>query len=216
MIWERRKQMKVQIGTEYCAMEIAEYAVSRRYRHDTPISNLQLQKILYFLQVIHASETGELLFADQFEAWPYGPVIRDVYVKFSDCGGFPIKREFDTEINDSIRPFLDAGVDMLAEKSPWELVRISHAEGSPWDVIYNQKRLHKGIIPNELIMQPATLCRNPNPGGRKLRKGPLSAHQQDWDSFEATPESSPNKRRQRRRRETQGSPRHARIPRQHG
>lgn len=75
--------MKVQIGTEYSAMEIAEYAVSRRYRHDTPISNLQLQKILYFLQVIHASETGELLFADQFEAWPYGPVIRDVYVKFS-------------------------------------------------------------------------------------------------------------------------------------
>ena len=57
--------MKVQIGTEYSAMEIAEYAVSRRYRHDTPISNLQLQKILYFLQVIHASETGELLFADQ-------------------------------------------------------------------------------------------------------------------------------------------------------
>ena len=101
--------MKVQIGTEYSAMEIAEYAVSRRYRHDTPISNLQLQKILYFLQVIHASETGELLFADQFEAWPYGPVIRDVYVEFSDCGGFPIKREFDTEINDSIRPFLDAG-----------------------------------------------------------------------------------------------------------
>ena len=50
--------MKVQIGTEYSAMEIAEYAVSRRYRHDTPISNLQLQKILYFLQVIHASETG--------------------------------------------------------------------------------------------------------------------------------------------------------------
>ena len=128
--------MKVQIGTEYCAMEIAEYAVSRRYRHNTPISNLQLQKILYFLQVIHASETGELLFADQFEAWPYGPVIRDVYVEF--------------------RPFLDAGVDTLAEKSPWELVRISHAEGSPWDIIYNQKRLHKGIIPNELIMQCAS------------------------------------------------------------
>ena len=83
--------MKVQIGTVYSAMEIAEYAVNRRYRHGTPISNLQLQKILYFLQVIYASETGELLFADQFEAWPYGPVIRDVYVEFSDCGGFPIK-----------------------------------------------------------------------------------------------------------------------------
>ena len=130
---------------------------NRRVRRQQAISPRHAhQQILYFLQVIHASETGELLFADQFEAWPYGPVIRDVYVEFSDCGGFPIKREFDTEINDSIRPFLDAGVDMLAEKSPWELVRISHAEGSPWDVIYNQKRLHKGIIPNELIMQCAS------------------------------------------------------------
>ena len=74
--------MKVQIGTEYSAMEIAEYAVNRRYRLDMPISNLQLQKILYFLQVIYASKTDKLLFADQFEAWPYGPVIRDVYVEF--------------------------------------------------------------------------------------------------------------------------------------
>lgn len=49
--------MKVQIGTEYSAMEIAEYAVNRRYRLDMPISNLQLQKILYFLQVIYASKT---------------------------------------------------------------------------------------------------------------------------------------------------------------
>lgn len=148
--------MKVQIGTEYSAMEIAEYAVNRRYRLDMPISNLQLQKILYFLQVIYASKTDKLLFADQFEAWPYGPVIRDVYVEFSDCGGFPIKRAFYVEIEEPLRSFLDAGVDTLAGKSPWELVSVSHAEGSPWDVIYNQKGLHKGVIPNELIIQCAS------------------------------------------------------------
>lgn len=136
-------------------MEIAEYVIDRRYRHDKPISNLQLQEILYFLQVIHASATGKLLFADPFEAWPYGPIIRDVYVKFSDEGGFPIKRKFDTEIDDSIRPFLDAGVDILAEKAPWDQIRISHAKKSPWDTIYNRKYLHNGIIPNELIMQCA-------------------------------------------------------------
>lgn len=147
--------MDIRVGTDHSAMEIARYAVDRRYGNGKPISNLQLQKILYFLQIIFVSTTGELLFADQFEAWPYGPVIRDVYVEFSDCGGFPIKCSFPTEVDDSVRSFLDAGVDMLAEKSPWDLVRISHADGSPWDIVYNQRGQHKGTIPNELIMQYA-------------------------------------------------------------
>lgn len=140
---------------KYSAMDIAKYAVSRRYKSDRPISNLQLQKILYFLQVIFASKTGSLLFADQFEAWPYGPVIREVYVEFADCGGFPIRREFDIDVDRRTKPFLDAGIDTLAEKSPWDLVRISHAEGSPWDVVYNREGRHKGTIPNGLIMQCA-------------------------------------------------------------
>lgn len=49
---------------KYSAMGIAKYAVSRRYKFGRPISNLQLQKILYFLQIVFASETGRLLFAD--------------------------------------------------------------------------------------------------------------------------------------------------------
>lgn len=148
--------MSIEVGTRHSAMEIAKYTVSRRYRSGDPISNLQLQKILYFLQFIYASDNGALLFADQFEAWPYGPVIRDVYIEFSDCGGFPIKRGFDIEIEESLRPFLDAGIDTLAGKSPWELVSISHAEGSPWDLVYNKQNRHKGTISNELIMKCAS------------------------------------------------------------
>lgn len=148
--------MNIQVGTTYCAMEIAQYVVNRRYRKGKPISNLQLQEILYFLQLIYASTNKELLFADQFEAWPYGPVIRDVYVEFSDCGGFPIKRGFDVEIGKPLCSFLDAGMDVLADKSPWELVSISHAEGSPWDLVYNKQNRHKGIISNTLIMDCAS------------------------------------------------------------
>ena len=145
--------MSIRVGTQYSAMDIAEYAVSRKYNLDSPISNLQLQKILYFLQVVYATSHGELLFSDQFEAWPYGPVIRSVYVRFSDFGGYPIKCRFDTEIADPVRSFIDAGVDLLAGKSPWELVSISHAEDSPWDIVYNKQHNHKGLISNELIMQ---------------------------------------------------------------
>lgn len=82
-------------------------------------------------------------------------MIREVYVEFSDCGGFPIRREFDIDIDSKTKLFLDAGIDTLAEKSPWDLVRISHAEGSPWDVVYNREGRHKGTIPNRLIMRCA-------------------------------------------------------------
>lgn len=140
----------------YRAIDIARYAVNRRYVENKPISNLQLQKILYFLQVIHASQNNELLFPDEFEAWPYGPVVPGVYSEFADCGGYPIKRGFDIEIDEPVRSFLDAGVDTLAEKSPWDLVRISHAKGSPWDAVYNEGAGYKEPIPNDAIMEFAT------------------------------------------------------------
>lgn len=148
--------MKSDAKNNYTAMEIAKYAINKRYQEKKPISNLQLQKILYFLQLIFAVSHKKLLFDDEFEAWPYGPVIESVYRKFSDCGGFPIQQKFAINIKDEdTRQFLDAGIDFLAEKSPWDLVRISHADGSPWDKIYNRKGCHKGIIPNELILKAA-------------------------------------------------------------
>lgn len=55
---ENRDELK------YSAMDIAKYAVNRQYKSNRPISNLQLQKILYFLQIVFASKTGHLLFAD--------------------------------------------------------------------------------------------------------------------------------------------------------
>lgn len=147
--------MEDQTEPKYSAMDIAKYAINRRYKSNRPISNLQLQKMLYFLQVIFTAKTGCLLFPDQFEAWPYGPIIRGVYAEFADCGGYPIRHEFDIDINCRTKPFLDAGIDTLAEKSPWDLVRISNAEGSPWDVVYNRDGRHKGAIPNEMIMHCA-------------------------------------------------------------
>lgn len=147
--------MEDQIEPKYSAMDIAKYAINRRYKSNRPISNLQIQKMLYLLQVIFTVKTGCLLFPDQFEAWPYGPIIREVYVEFADCGGYPIRCEFDIDVGCKIKPFLDAGIDTLAEKSPWDLVRISNAEGSPWDVVYNREGRHKGTIPNGLIMQCA-------------------------------------------------------------
>lgn len=37
--------------SKYSAMDIAKYAVNRQYKSNRPISNLQLQKILYFYRL---------------------------------------------------------------------------------------------------------------------------------------------------------------------
>lgn len=47
------------------------------------ITHLKLQKILFLTQVHFLVTTGTLLFEDAIEAWPYGPVIPNVYSEYT-------------------------------------------------------------------------------------------------------------------------------------
>lgn len=149
----------------YKAKDIAHYIVNKCYNQEEPISNLHLQKILYFIQLTFASLYNKLLFDDEFEAWPYGPVIRSIYIEYSQYGGSPIRRKYDTNMvfkNKGDQVFVDVGIEVLREKSPWDLVKISHAMNSPWDKIYNQEQSPKAPIPNNLILDAAKAIRNQN------------------------------------------------------
>lgn len=139
---------------KYKASDVAHYILSECYRNGSPISNLQLQKMLYFLQIIHLDTTGELLFDDEFYAWPYGPVIPHIYREFSQFGSRPIRygRSDSSFLDSNDKAFIDAGIRVLRRKSPWDLVRVSHADGSPWDVVYNQRGDRKGHIENQLLI----------------------------------------------------------------
>ena len=139
--------------------DLAEYVVTKCTRDNRPVSNLHLQKMLYFLQYVHAKQTGgKLLFDEEFEAWPYGPVMRDVYVRYSRYGGRPIEELGDSTIHMSkpLRSFVDAGIESMRERSPWDFVRLSHAPGSPWERIYQDGRGNGNVIPNDMIVRNAT------------------------------------------------------------
>lgn len=153
-------------GYLYTATELSRYVVGKCARDEKPVSNLQLQKMLYFLQSVYCRATkGSLLFPDEFEAWPYGPVIASVYKEFSKYGGDVIDeyREIKTldfgnatDSGNAAKNFLDAGIEELREKSPWELVRTSHAPNSPWAKVYKGGDGYKDTIPNSLIIEAAT------------------------------------------------------------
>lgn len=66
------------------ALTVAKYIVNRCVKSGTPISNLQLQKILYFVQMAFLKKLDNPCFSDDIEAWQFGPVVPVVYYHF--CG----------------------------------------------------------------------------------------------------------------------------------
>lgn len=136
------------------ARDLAHYVVDKCTTEGHPVSNLQLQKIMYFLQSVYCSATGSLLFEEEFEAWPYGPVLSGVYREYSSFGGGLIVRNYDgidPNILGNAKDFIDQGIETLRGKSPWDLVKTSHAEGSPWSEIWQGGIGYKHRIPNRLI-----------------------------------------------------------------
>ena len=141
------------------AMDLAHYTIDRCNSEGNPISNLQLQKILYFLQSVYCRATGgSLIFPEEFEAWPYGPVLPEVYGEYSYYGASVIDDvSYGSTVKDDpdVCAFLNDGIDDLSGKYPWDLVKTSHAPGGPWDTVWDDGDGYKHNIPNELIRKAA-------------------------------------------------------------
>ena len=50
------------------------------------MTNLRLQKLLYFAQGWYLARYGKPLFSDEIEAWTYGPVVPEVYQTYKPNG----------------------------------------------------------------------------------------------------------------------------------
>lgn len=137
----------------YTASEISNYIVNKCCSESKPISNLQLQKILYFLQKKFLQEKGYPLFSDEIEAWDFGPVVRKIYFKFRGFGAAPLFELSDDQVQFNIEDekIIDNLIEKYRDKDPWKLVEESHTKGKAWSIVYNYGIGNKKIIPKELI-----------------------------------------------------------------
>ncbi len=119
----------------YDAMIIARYVVDYFTKEGSPITNLKLQKILYYLQVDSLIENGIGIFNEDVVAWRFGPVVESVYQEFRINGSFEIEDEY-PGIADYIEDIHKESINELLERSmdysAIELVRKTH-EDVPWD-----------------------------------------------------------------------------------
>ena len=134
----------------YSAVELSKYIVTKCANDKCPITNLQLQKILYYIQKDYLSR-NELAFDDLFEAWQFGPVIRQVYYYFCGNGAMPIISKYDTVIDKSDRCHVDPIVEEKRKLDPWDLVEDTHKQGRAWSKVFNHGQGNKHIIDNDLI-----------------------------------------------------------------
>ena len=111
------------------------------------ISNLKLQKLLYYAQGIHLAVYGRILFEEPIVAWTHGPVVESVYHRYKANGSKGI-----TDFENPIENFTEEEENTLqytqnsfGQFSAWKLRELTHNE-TPW-----KSTERNAIIPVEKI-----------------------------------------------------------------
>ena len=146
------------------AKKVASYLIDKSSKLDenNDLTNLKLQKILYFVQVASIKENGTKLFSDDIEAWQYGPVVPAVYNWLKSCGAYTIT-SFDValentgDLTDQMKQFLDAMWKKCNKYSAWHLVEKTHAPRSAWSIVYANGQGNHEIISVERLKATAAL-----------------------------------------------------------
>lgn len=102
------------------------------------LSNMKLQKLLYYAQGFALAINGGPLFAEPIEAWTHGPVVPEIYHSFKTFGSGPIPRsaEFDPmSLDKATRELLDEVYEVYGQYSAWKLRNMTHDE-APWADAY--------------------------------------------------------------------------------
>ena len=133
----------------YKVLDIARYVINYCNKNNAHISNLKLQKILYFIQAGFYMNKGIECFNEDIEAWKYGPVVPEVYHEFKQYGSnnIPYITEYwdfsdgvfncknikynDDFIDDNDKMIINQLIDLCNERTASQLVDITHKQ-TPW------------------------------------------------------------------------------------
>lgn len=155
----------------YRALDVSRYVIDYSNQKEYGISNLKLQKILYFIQAFFliSKEDGTPCFKEKIEAWDFGPVVPEVYREYKQYGSadIPTMRyyiEFDEEniwnskrkiygthvIAKEDEKLINAVVDKFSKYSATDLVTLTHNQ-APWENAYVPHKNNE--ITNEAIKE---------------------------------------------------------------
>jgi uncharacterized phage-associated protein len=105
------------------------------------LSNLKLQKLLYYAQGWSLVYLGTPLFSEKILAWQHGPVVAEAYQDFKNLGREAIRPEHiqaDLPKESQIIDLLERVYATYAVYSAWGLREMTHEE-KPWKETYHKE-----------------------------------------------------------------------------
>ena len=118
----------------YSVQLIARYIIKYCNKKNYSVSNLKLQKLLYFVQAEFLVSTGKPCFPEEIEAWDFGPVVPEVYHRYKVYGSSNISHMPSRPLGfiaPSDKEIIEEMVDLCAEYTASQLVEITHQQ-DPW------------------------------------------------------------------------------------
>jgi len=112
------------------------------------LTNLKLQKLVYYAQGFYLALYDEPLFPEHIEAWTHGPVVPDLYHALKQFGSEPVKLDWEVDpdrYTPEIMGLLDEVYSVYGQFSAVRLRNITHQE-PPWQQTPNGQ-----VIPLDLM-----------------------------------------------------------------
>ena len=144
----------------YNVLDISRYIVNYSNEKQYMISNLKLQKLLYFVQAyfLVQKKDSKPCFHERIEAWDFGPVVPVAYKEFSVYGAMQIptinsyfeidkknyfnskkKRYSDDNISKKDKKKINEVVDKFGRYAATTLVTLTHSQ-TPWIEAYKKRK----------------------------------------------------------------------------
>lgn len=134
----------------YNVLTIARFIINYCNENDIVISNLKLQKLLYFIQAYFLITFDKTCFRENIEAWDFGPVIPEAYHEFKQYGSGNIPKitryivdssddcyyeEYNSTISNNDQKAIEEVIEEFKEYTATDLVKLTHSQ-DPWKYVY--------------------------------------------------------------------------------
>ena len=140
----------------YPVLDVARYVVSKSIADKQPITNMELQNLLYLIQREFLRVKGKAAFRESIEAWQFGPVVLEAYYYFSGAGAMPIticNMEKNPKIDEADMRMIDTQIEAARQKRPYEVSMNITRKGGAWDRTNRNGEGDKEIIPWDAIKE---------------------------------------------------------------
>ena len=121
----------------YSAASVANAFIDIAVDNGFYLTNLKLQKLVYFAHGWYLAFTNTPLINDEVQSWKYGPVIQALHDDLKHYGLKPITKKIPTDKNIVYKSedwdFLCSVYRKYSIFSPAQLIAMTHEPGSPWE-----------------------------------------------------------------------------------